>query len=121
MAATKPRLELRLPGISPDKAIYQVHAMIIRALLTVALLLVPTFSHADVLKCKIDGFKESIFITTTPDTNSNDGKYARIGISPGIGNRAIVVPDPMGAAAFVELNVDGAPVCCVYRKPYPSC
>jgi hypothetical protein len=80
------------------------------ALLTVALLLAPTFSHADVLKCKIDGFKENIFITTTPDTNSSDGKYARIGISPGTGNRAIVVADPEGAEAFVELNADGAPL-----------
>ena len=80
------------------------------ALLIVALLLAPTLSQADVLKCKIDGFKENIFITTTPDTNSNDGNYARIGISPGTGNRAILVPDPVGATAFVELNADGAPL-----------
>jgi len=51
-----------------------------------------------------------IFITTPPDTNSGDGQYARIGVSPGIGNRAIVVADRMGATAFVELNADGTPV-----------
>jgi hypothetical protein len=54
--------------------------------------------------------KEDIFVTTSPDTNSNDSQYARIGISPGIGNRAMVVADRMGATAFVELNVDGTPV-----------
>lgn len=81
-----------------------------RALLIVALALAPTFSYADVLKCKIDGYKEDIFITTSPDTNTNDGQYARIGISPGVGNRAMVVADRMGATAFVELNVDGTPV-----------
>jgi hypothetical protein len=91
--------------------------MIIRPLLTVALLLAPTFSHADVLKCKVDGFKENIFITTAPDTNSNDGKYARIGRSPGIGNRAILVADPEGATAFVELNADGAPLGMVRVQP----
>jgi hypothetical protein len=92
------------------KAIYQVQAMTMRATLIVALMLAPTFLHADMLKCKIDGYKEDIFITTSPDTNSNDGQYARIGISPGTGNRAMVVADRMGATAFVELNVDGTPV-----------
>jgi hypothetical protein len=70
----------------------------------------PTRSLADVLRCKIEGYNEDIFITTSPDTNSNDGQFARIGISPGIGNRATVVADRMGATAFVELNVDGTPV-----------
>lgn len=84
--------------------------MIIWALLIVVLLLAPTSSHADVLKCKIEGFKEDLFITTSPDTNSNDGKYARIGISPGLGNRAISVAHPEGASAFVEFNADGAPL-----------
>ena len=59
---------------------------------------------------QIDGYNEDIFITTPPDTNQNDGQYARIGISPGIGNRAIVFADRMGAHAFVELNTDGTPV-----------
>jgi hypothetical protein len=65
------------------------------ALLIVALILVPTFSLADVLKCKIEGYNEDIFITTSPDTNQDDGQYARIG---------------MGAVAFVELNTDGTPI-----------
>ena len=50
------------------------------------------------------------YITTPPDTNSSDGQYARIGISRGIGNRAIVVADRMGATAFVELNADDTPI-----------
>ena len=74
-----------------------------------AQMLAPTFSLADVLRCKIEG-NEDIFITTSPDTNQNDGQYARIGISPGIGNRAIVFADRMGANTFVELNTDGTPV-----------
>jgi hypothetical protein len=81
-----------------------------RTLLIVALMLAPTFSLADVLRCKIEGYNEHIFIATSPDTNQNDDQYARIGISPGIGNRAIVFADRMGANAFVELNTDGTPV-----------
>ena len=73
-------------------------------------MLAPTYSRADVLKCKIEGYNENVFITTAPDTNSSDGQYARIGISPGIGNRAFVVADRIGAIAFVELNADDAPV-----------
>ena len=75
-----------------------------------AQMLAPTFSLADVLRCKIEGYNEDIFITTSPDTNQNDGQYARIGISPGIGNRAIVFADRMGANTFVELNTDGTPI-----------
>jgi hypothetical protein len=75
-----------------------------------AQMLAPTFSLADVLRCKIEGYNEDIFIATSPDTNQNDGQYARIGISPGIGNRAIVFADRMGANTFVELNTDGTPV-----------
>jgi hypothetical protein len=82
----------------------------VRTLLIVALMLAPTFSLADVLRCKIEGYKQDIYITTSPDTNVNDGQYARIGISPGIGDRAIVVADRMGALAFVELNTDGTPI-----------
>ena len=67
-----------------------------RTLLIFALMLVPTFSLADVLRCKIEGYSEDIFITTPPDTNSSDGQYARIGISRGIGNKAIVVRRPHG-------------------------
>jgi hypothetical protein len=63
-----------------------------------------------VLKCKIEGYTEDIFITTAPDTNSSDGQYARVGISRGIGNRAFVVADRMGAVAFVELNGDDTPI-----------
>src|SRR6476619_7001174 len=70
----------------------------------------PTPSLADVLRCKIEGYSADVFITTSPDTNQNDGAYARIGISPGIGNRAIVFADRLGAVAFVELNTDGTPV-----------
>jgi hypothetical protein len=73
-------------------------------------MLAPTFSLADVLRCKIEGYTEDIFIATSPDTNQNDSQYARIGISPGIGNRAIVFADRMGAHAFVELNTDGTPI-----------
>lgn len=69
-----------------------------------------TTASADVLRCKIDGYSEDIFITTSPDTNSSDGQYARIGISRGIGNKAFVVADRMGAVAFVELNGDGTPI-----------
>jgi hypothetical protein len=75
-----------------------------------AQVLAPTASLADVLKCKIEGYSEDVFITTSSDTNSSDGQYARIGISRGIGNRAIVVTDRMGATAFVELNADDTPV-----------
>lgn len=75
-----------------------------------AQMLAPTLSLADVLRCRIEGYNEDIFITTSPDTNQNDGQYARIGISPGIANRAFVVADRMGAVAFVELNTDGTPI-----------
>jgi hypothetical protein len=84
--------------------------MTMHTLLIVALIFAPAVSVADVLKCKIEGYNEDIFITTSPDTNQNDGQYARIGISPGIGNRAFVVADRMGAVAFVELNTDGTPI-----------
>ncbi|XUJ35699.1 hypothetical protein ACQ5SK_09780 [Bradyrhizobium japonicum] len=69
-----------------------------------------TDASADVLRCKIEGFSDSIFITSPPDTNQNDGQYARIGISPGIGNKAFAFADRMGAHVFVELNGDGTPV-----------
>lgn len=81
-----------------------------RALFVIASMLTATLAHADVLKCKIEGYNGDVFITTAPDTNSNDGQYARIGISPGIGNRAIVVADRMGATAFIELNADDTPI-----------
>jgi len=81
-----------------------------RILMIVALIVTPTFSHADVLRCKIEGYREDVFITTPPDTNSSDGQYARNGIWRGIGNRAFVVVDRMGATAFVELNVDDTPI-----------
>lgn len=84
--------------------------MTIRALLTAALVIAPTCSLADVLRCKIADYKEDVFITTPPHTNSSDGEYARIGVSPGIGSRAYVVKDRMGATVFVELNSDGTPV-----------
>ncbi|MET4418315.1 hypothetical protein [Bradyrhizobium sp. RT3a] len=71
---------------------------------------VATDASADVLKCKIEGFSDNIFITSPPDTNQNDGQYARIGISPGIGNKAFAFADRMGAHVFVELNGDGTPV-----------
>jgi hypothetical protein len=83
----------------------------VRTLLIVALmLLAPTFSLADALRCKIEGYKGDVYITTSPDTNLEDGQYARIGVSPGIGDKAIVVTDRMGAVAFVELNTDGTPI-----------
>lgn len=69
-----------------------------------------TEASADILRCKIEGYNHDIFITTSPDTNQNDGQYARIGISRGIGNKAFVVTDRMGAVAFVELNADGTPI-----------
>ncbi|MGL3109402.1 hypothetical protein [Bradyrhizobium sp. BR 1432] len=84
--------------------------VVVAALVVGAQMIAPTISHADVLKCKIEAYNEDIFITTSPDTNQNDGQYARIGISPGIGNRAFVVADRMGAVAFVELNADGTPI-----------
>jgi hypothetical protein len=88
-----------------------VNTLGLAALLAIlAQMLVPTLSLADVLRCKIDGYNEDTFITTSPDTNSTDGQYARIGISRGIGNRAFVVADRMGATAFVELNTDDTPV-----------
>jgi hypothetical protein len=34
-----------------------------------AQMLAPTFSLADVLRCKIEDYNEGIFITTSPDTN----------------------------------------------------
>ena len=54
----------------------------------------------------IENYGEDVYITTPPDTNSS----ARIGISRGIGNGAIVVADRMGAIAFVELNADDTPI-----------
>jgi hypothetical protein len=69
-----------------------------------------TSSRADVLRCKIEGYNESVYITTSPDTNLEDGQFARIGVVRGIGNKAMVFADPMGAVAFVELNADGTPV-----------
>ncbi|MEH2626789.1 hypothetical protein V1292_004844 [Bradyrhizobium sp. AZCC 1719] len=78
--------------------------------LIVFLTFAPAVSVADVLKCKIDSYSEDVFITTSPDTSSNDGQFGRVGISPGIGNRAMVVTDRMGATAFVELNGDGTPI-----------
>jgi hypothetical protein len=75
-----------------------------------AQMLAPTLSFADVLRCKIEGYNEDIFITTSPDTNQNDGQFSRIGISPGIGDRAYAFADRMGAHVFVELNTDGTPV-----------
>jgi hypothetical protein len=67
-------------------------------------------ASSDVLRCKIEGYNEDIFITTSPDTNLSDGQFARIGISPGIGSKAFVAADRMGAIAFVELNADGTPI-----------
>jgi hypothetical protein len=84
--------------------------MTIRALLIAALVIAPTCSLADVLKCRIADYKDDVFVTTSPDTNSSDGQYARIGVSPGIGDRALVVADRMGATVFVELNADDTPV-----------
>jgi len=84
--------------------------MTMGTLLIGALMLAPTCLVADVLKCKIEGYSEDVFITTPPDTNSSDGQYARIGISRGIGDRAIVVTDRMGATVFVELNGDDTPI-----------
>lgn len=82
-----------------------------RALLIIACWMLATgLSHAEVLKCNIEGYVGGVFIVTAPDTNSNDGQYARIGVSPGIGNRAIVVADRTGATAFVELNMDDTPI-----------
>ncbi|GMO20738.1 hypothetical protein [Bradyrhizobium sp. TM233] len=78
--------------------------------LIVAFVFTPTVSQAEILRCKIDGIKEIIYIATAPDTNSQDGDYARIGVSPGVGNRAYRVSDRMGATAYVELNADGTPV-----------
>ena len=75
-----------------------------------AQMLAATLSLADVLRCKIEGYSEDVFITTSPDTNSSDGQYARIGISPGIDNRALVFADLMGPQVFVELNGTGTPV-----------
>jgi hypothetical protein len=80
---------------------------ILLLLLTFAMM---TDASADVLRCKIEGYNEDIFIATSPDTNQNDGQYARIGISPGIGSQAIVFDDRMGPTVFVELNADGTPV-----------
>ena len=75
-----------------------------------AQMLAPTYSLADVLRYTIENYGEDVCITTPPDTNSSDGQYARIGTSRGIGNRAIVVADRMGATAFVELNADDTPI-----------
>lgn len=84
--------------------------MKLRAVIVAALTIAPTCSLADVLKCKITDYQGDVFITTPPHTNSSDGEYARIGISPGIGDKAYVVNDRMGATVFVELNGDGTPV-----------
>jgi hypothetical protein len=75
-----------------------------------ALAALATEASADVLRCKLEGFEGYVFVTTSPDTNDNDGQYARIGISPGIGNRALFFADLMGPQVFVELNGTGTPV-----------
>jgi len=75
---------------------------ILLALLALAVL--ATEASADMLRCKIEGFEGYVFVTTLPDTNDNDSQYARIGISPGIDNRALVFADLMGPQVFVELN-----------------
>jgi hypothetical protein len=81
---------------------------ILLALLALAVL--ATEASADMLRCKIEGFEGYVFVTTLPDTNDNDSQYARIGISPGIDNRALVFADLMGPQVFVELNGTGTPV-----------
>ncbi len=65
-------------------------------------MLAPTVLLADVRRCKIDGYNENIVITTSPDTNKNDGQYARIGTSPGVGDRAIVFADRMGLRCLLN-------------------
>ena len=74
-----------------------------------AQMLAPTYSLANA-GCTIENYGEDVYITTPPDTNSSNGQYARIGISRGIGHRAIVVADRIGATAFVELNADDTPI-----------
>lgn len=91
--------------------------VITRGLLLAALILPATLSHAGVLKCKVDGYDGDVFITTAPDTNSDDGQYARIGVSPGVGDRAMVVSDRTGATAFVELNSDSTPIGLLTVQP----
>ena len=91
----------------------QVRTSIVAGLIVLGLagsVCAPTPSLASVLKCKIDRMGDSLFITTSPDTKKTDGPYARIGISPGVGSKAIVFTDRMGAVAFVELNADGTPI-----------
>lgn len=79
------------------------------AVLIAAMTLPLSPSFADVLKCKIDGYRDDVFITTSPDTNSDDGQFGRVGISPGLGNKAIVFHDRMGATVFVEADRGQSP------------
>ena len=69
-------------------------------------------ARAESGRARLDWHTENacVYITTSPNTNSSDGQYARIGISRGIGNRAFVVADRMAATAFVELNADDTPI-----------
>jgi hypothetical protein len=50
---------------------YAVHVALVVCFVG-AQMLAPTFSLADVLRCKIEGYNEDIFIATSPDTNQND-------------------------------------------------
>ncbi|MBW9116622.1 hypothetical protein JNB88_23600 [Rhizobium cauense] len=82
-----------------------------RASLILAVMMVAAPSAlAGVLQCKVEGYRNDVFITTSPDTNQNDGHYARIGVSRGIGDRAIVIVDRTGAQTFIELNIDDTPI-----------
>jgi hypothetical protein len=61
-----------------------------------AQMIAPTPSLADVLKGKIDGYNEDIFITTAPDTNSNDGQYARLVSRPASATEPLLSPTAWG-------------------------
>ena len=54
------------------------HAALVALYFVDAQMLTLPPSLADVLRCKIEGHGEDVFITTSPDTNSSDGRYGSV-------------------------------------------
>jgi hypothetical protein len=66
-----------------------------------------------ILKCDFRGFGgRPIYFT-----RYSDGSPSRIGISPGIGDRALFFSDRSGAQIFVEINIDGSPITFTTIQP----
>lgn len=88
----------------------RLHAMgkryCIAALVIAAGIFIVGECRADItiLRCSFPGM-EAVFFT-----RYSDDTPARVGVKPGIGNRAHYFEDRFGAQVFVEVNTDGTPV-----------